>query len=52
MVLSVLTVILMCMSCSHEIKYKDEICYDKCLSQGLYVSVDTKKECICAKGIE
>lgn len=30
----------------------DNICYDKCLQQGLYVSVDTDEECICGSGIE
>jgi hypothetical protein len=52
LVLAVLAVTLLHISCSHEITYKDEICYDKCLSQGLYVLVDTQDQCVCGKGIE
>jgi len=52
LVLAVLAVTLLNISCTTNLEYKDEICYDKCLSQGLYVLVDTQDQCVCGKGIE
>ena len=41
----------LCLSCSTEIVYRDQLCYDKCLEYGMYVDMSTN-ECKCFGFIE
>lgn len=49
LLLPVFLILFMIFSCTPQLKYKDEICYDKCLSEGLYVKEDTESSCVCIK---